>query len=260
MKKAWIVFRKEWFELVKNKLILYTILIPPLMLSILPLVMLYFTRNEPVDQNDLAMYQQFLALLPGLTPAEVVQYMLLNQFLMMYLMMPLIMPVTIAAFSIIGEKEQRSLEPLLATPIRVTELLIGKTLAAVIPALLVTWLSFLIFWAGASFMTTPTMMRMLISPMWLLAIFVMSPLFCILAVGIGVVISSRVNDTRVAQQIGGIIVLPVIALAMLQTMGKVLYTTQTFAIACLVLAVVDLFVIYFGSRLFQRETILTRWK
>lgn len=260
MTKAWIVFRKEWFEILKNKLIVYTILIPPLLLAVIPLVMMGMMKNEPVSQEDMAMYGQFMAALPGLTPSEVVQYVLLNQFLLMFLMMPVVVPVTIAAFSIIGEKEQKSLEPLLATPVRVTDLLLGKTLAAVIPALLVTWLAFAVFLVGAYFMASPALLRVLLSPMWLLAFFVMAPLFCIFAVAVGVIISSRVNDTRVAQQIGGLIVLPVLAFAMLQTFGKVIYTTQTFAIACVVIAAVDALVIYFGGKLFQRETILTRWK
>ncbi|GAB4506318.1 MAG: ABC transporter permease subunit [Anaerolineales bacterium] len=260
MKKALIVFRKEWREILQNKLILYTILVPPILLAIIPLVMMYFLRNEPVDPEDLAMYSQFVAALPWLSPEEVVMYVLLNQFVLMFLMMPVVIPVTIASFSIIGEKEQRSLEPLLATPIRVTELLAGKTLAAVVPALLTTWVAFGIFLAGARFLATPALLRALLSPMWWLAFFVMAPLFCILSVAIGVVISSRVNDTRVAQQIGGLIVLPVVALAMLQTFGKVLYTTQTFALACVVLAAIDVLVIRVGSSLFQRETILTRWK
>ncbi len=260
MTNAWIVFRKEWYEILKNKLILYTILIPPLLLAVIPLVMLGMMKNEPVSQQDMAMYAQFVAAFPGLTASEVMQYVLLNQFLLMFLMMPVVVPVTIAAFSIIGEKEQKSLEPLLATPVRVTELLLGKTLAAVIPALLVTWLAFAVFLVGAYFMAPPALLRVLLAPMWLLAFLVMAPLFCIFAVAIGVIISSRVNDTRVAQQIGGLIVLPVVGLAMLQTFGKVLYTTQTFAIACLVIAALDAFVIYIGGKLFQRETILTRWK
>jgi len=260
MKKAWIVFRKEWFEILKNKLIVYTILVPPILLAIIPLVMMYSMRNQPMDSNDVQMYALFAAALPGLTPEEIAMYVLLNQFVLMFLMMPVVIPVTIAAFSIIGEKEQKSLEPLLATPVRVTELLLGKTLAAVVPALLATWLSFAIFIGGAYLLASPALLRSLLTPMWLLAFFIMAPLFCILSVAIGVVISSKVNDTRVAQQIGGLLVLPLVALAMLQTFGKVLYTTQTFASACVVLAVVDALVIRFGSKFFQRETILTRWK
>ena len=260
MKKALIVFRKEWYEILKNKLILYTILVPPILLAVIPLVMLYTMRNEPMDASDVQMYAQFAAALPWLSMEEVAMYVLLNQFVLMFLMMPVIIPVTIAAFSIIGEKEQKSLEPLLATPIRVMELLAGKTLAAVVPALLTTWVAFAIFIGGAYFLASPALLRALLTPMWLLAFFVMAPLFCILSVAIGIVISSKVNDTRVAQQIGGLVVLPVVALAMLQTFGKVLYTWKTFAIACVVLAAVDVLVIYFGSKLFQRETILTRWK
>jgi ABC-2 type transport system permease protein len=260
MKKAWIVFGKEWYEIWKNKLLVYTVLFPPIVLAIIPLVMIYLTRNEPVSPQDVQIYGQFLKLFPQLTLQEVLQYALLNQFLLMFLMMPVIIPTTIAAFSIIGEKSQKSLEPLLATPISVMQLLLGKALAAVIPALLVTWFAFLVFYVGAFFMTSAALLHVLLTPMWLLVMFVISPLFCALAVAIGVIVSSRVTDTRVAQQISGVIVLPVLALAFLQTFANVVYTMRTFVVASIALAVIDAAVFYIGSKLFQRETILTRWK
>jgi ABC-2 type transport system permease protein len=260
MNKMLIVFRKEWSENLKNKLLMYTVVLPPLLLAIIPLVMVYFIRNEQPSAKDMALYKGLMSSLPGLQVNEIFLYFMVSQFLMMFLIMPLIIPMTISAASIIGEKKQRSLEPLLATPITVNQLIVGKALAAVAPAMIVTWLAFGIFAGGAAALVSPALLRLLISPMWLLAILIWAPVLCVLAVVVGIIVSSKVTDERVAQQIGAMLVLPVVGLALFQTMGKVLYTTQTFAIGVLATLALDAVAIYLASKLFNREAILIRWK
>ena len=80
------------------------------------------------DVTDLP--PQFLALCGDVSPAECMQLFIVSQFLILFMLMPLIIPVSIAAYSIVGEKTTRSLEPLLATPVTTAELLVGKSLAA----------------------------------------------------------------------------------------------------------------------------------
>jgi ABC-2 type transport system permease protein len=175
-------------------------------------------------------------------------------------MMPLIIPMTVAAFSIIGEKESRSLEPLLATPVKTGELLLGKSIAAVVPAILATWLAYAIFFVGAGLIMPPKVYGALLNPMWIIAVTVLAPLLSLLSVSLGVLISSRVNDTRVAQQIGGALVIPVIVLGLAQTAGFILLNAYTFMLGALIIALFDAGVLFFSTKLFQRETILTRWK
>lgn len=261
MKKAWAIVRKEWTEVLKNKLILYTTLLPPVLLVVIVIAMLYFTgQGVGVDPAEVEVYKRLSPALASMPPMEVMQIILAQQFLFMFLMMPLIVPLTIACFSIIGEKEQRSLEPLLATPVSVWQLLLGKIVAAVVPAILVTWLAFAAFALATMWLTSLTVFRSVVNSMWLLTMWIIAPLFCILSVSLGVMISSRVNDTRVAQQIGGLIVLPVIGLGLLQTAGKILFTLRTFALGAALVALIDIIVFYLSVRVFQRETILTRWK
>lgn len=186
--------------------------------------------------------------------------MLVGQFLFLLLMVPIIVPMTIATFSIIGEKQSRSLEPLLATPIRTWELLLGKSLAATVPAIAATWISYGLLAAGMAVLASPVVFASTVSGMWLLAILIIAPLLALLGVNLGILISSRVNDTRVAQQLGGLVVLPVVGLGMVQTMGKILYSLPMFVAGAAVLAVLDAGVLVAAAKLFQRETILTRWK
>jgi ABC-2 type transport system permease protein len=96
--------------------------------------------------------------------------------------------------------------------------------------------------------------------MWLVAMVVLTPLLALLAVGIGVMISSRVNDTRVAQQIGGMLVIPAVVLGLAQTAGFILLNAFTFIIGAVIIALIDIGVLYLATLIFQREKILTQWK
>jgi ABC-2 type transport system permease protein len=177
------------------------------------------------------------------------------------MIIPLAIPASISSYSIVGEKVNRSLEPLLATPITTSELLIGKSLAAIIPALAATWIGFTIFILGTwIIIANPEIIRNFLAGRWLIAIFVIGPLMALSAVSFSIIISSRVNDPRVAEQVSMIIILPVLA-AFFGQMAGIITLNITFMLAsALVLALVDAVLVFLTIRLFQRETIITRWK
>jgi len=176
-------------------------------------------------------------------------------------MMPLIIPVAIAAYSIVGEKTTRSLEPLLATPITTAELLVGKALASALPAIIITWVCFGIFLlllpvVGA----TPALMKYITGPVWFVAILVIGPLMAVASVNLAVIVSSRVNDPRVAEQMAGVLIVPLLGVLFGQLAGIIILDMNLMFLAIIFMLILDLALIYTGSRLFQRETILTRWK
>ena len=88
---------------------------------------------------------------------------------------------------------------------------------------------------------------------------VLAPLLTIMAVLVGVIISSRVNDVRLAEQLGGMLVLPLVGLTIPVIMGKLLISVQMIGLIALGVAVLDAALLYVGVKLFQRETILIRW-
>jgi ABC-2 type transport system permease protein len=106
----------------------------------------------------------------------------------------------------------------------------------------------------------PAVYAALLKPMWLVAVVVLAPLLALLSVSLGVLVSSRVNDTRVAQQVGGVLVIPLIGLGLAQTAGFILLNPLTFVAGSAAIAALDVGVLAISTRLFQRETILTRWK
>jgi ABC-2 type transport system permease protein len=170
-------------------------------------------------------------------------------------------PVTIAAYSIVGEKVSRSLEPLLATPITTTQLLLGKGLAAALPGVVMAWLSYGVFLIFARFFSVSgRVFSVFVNPMWLVAMFVLAPLLTVLAVNFGIIVSSRVNDPRAAEQLGALIILPLLVLLIGPLAGFIMLNSTTFWLSSLVVALLDVGLVYIGVALFQRETILTRWK
>ena len=146
-----------------------------------------------------------------------------QQFLVFFLLMPAYIPLSIATFSIIGEKQARSLEPVLAAPIRTIELLAGKAIAALVPGVLAGWVTYLRLRRRSPRSSTDRdCSASSRDPSWLAGVFVLGPAVGLSSVVAGVIVSARVNDPRVAQQIGGVIIVPIIGLVLVQATGTVL--------------------------------------
>ena len=153
MKKIKTIIWKEWAEVFKNRLVIFTVIFLPLLLTAIPLGIIYSTRGT-ASATGASINSQLPAdvtqsMCPnGLSGADCFQVFMVSEFMMLFMLVPVAIPVTIAAYSIVGEKITHSLEPLLATPITTVELLVGKCLAAVIPAILATYAAFGIFAIG----------------------------------------------------------------------------------------------------------------
>ena len=265
MDKVKVIIGKEWAEVFKNRMVFFIVAFLPLFLTALPLLMLVFFNSAGEELSEFntgsdEMLQTFGDLCLGLSEMECLQLYTLSLFLFMFMILPVAIPVTIAAYSIVGEKSTHSLEPLLATPITTTELLLGKALAAMIPAVLATWISYFIFMLGTRFLVSDDVINRLLDPMWLLAVFVVGPLLALLAVCFGLMISSRATDPRVAEQLSVLIVLPLIMLVIGQSMGLILINRQMVLFIAIFVAILDVILVILTVRLFQRETILTSWK
>lgn len=262
------VLRRETQEIVKSRGLMLAIFLPPLLITIIPLVAIAILGRmigaDPDSANNAGELAQLLRQMPELrtwSAGEVTVFLILQQFLTFFLMMPLIIPMSIAAQSIVGEKQSKSLEPLLATPIKTGELLLAKALASLLPAVLATWATFVIFLGVGRFVIeSDRVYGALLNPKWLVAMVVLAPLLSLLSVSLAVIISSRVNDTRAVQQIGGFIVLPIVVLGVAQTTGLILLNATTFILGAVVVAILDVLILRVGVSLFQREKILTRWK
>lgn len=256
------VIDREFVDLRKNKMVILMLALLPLLLVGMILGTAYFMERAPASEFETGGDSE-MPLSPELAalgPKAGVMIMMNDQYMFYLLLIPMTLPIYIAAYSIIGEKETRSLEPLLATPVTTTELLVGKVVAAVTPAVLLAWLSYGLTAAGMVAVASPVVVRYLVRPVWLLGMLIHSPLFALLSTSSGVIASSRLNDPRAAQQVTAIFVVPVIGLSMAVILGRVYLDLALMLWAALVLVIVNLGVLWLAVRLFQRETILTRWK
>ncbi len=264
MDKITTVIAKEWAEVFKNKLVLFSVLFLPLILAAIPLGMLLVFRQASgsmsAELNDPEIMELAGALCAGLSAADCTIVYTLNLFVLMFMILPVAIPVTIAAYSIVGEKTTRSLEPLLATPITTAELLAAKIIAAIVPAVLATWVAFGIFLIGVRLLASPAIFSEFFAAQWLLAILVVAPLLTLLSACVAVIVSSRVSDPRVAEQLSSVVILPLILLVIGQSVGLILIDRQVILLMGAIVLVLDAALLWLAVRLFQRETILTRWK
>jgi ABC-2 type transport system permease protein len=256
------IFRKEWLELAKNRALLGMMVALPMILVGVQIVTAAFTTRAP----DASAHKPppNAHLLPAEVAALGVKNALLvlldDQFALYLMLVPVTLPMAIVAYSIVGEKEGKSLEPLLATPITTTELLLAKALAAIAPAILVGWLSYGVAAAGLTAFCPWEVVRYFVRPVWLVGMGLVSPLLALLSTEIGLVASSRASEPRAAQSFVAVLVVPLVALSFAIVSGHLFVGPAHVLGAAAVLAVLDVVMLRVAVALFQREVILTRWR
>lgn len=262
--KILAIVEKEVADARKNKMIVISMALLPILLVAMVLGTAYFMLYIEGEMGEAKMDEDDLSIIPAelqdMDPMHAFLILMNDQYLFYFLLIPMMMPVYIAAYSIVGEKETKSLEPLLATPISVWELLVGKSIAAVVPSVVLTWFSFIVLVIGGYFIMPELVFLALIRPVWIVGMALLSPLLALLSVFSGVIVSSRMNDPRAAQQVTGIFVIPIIALSIVVLAGKIFLSVPMVFVAAAVTLALDCLALYFAIKLFQRETILTRWK
>ncbi|MCW4009415.1 MAG: ABC transporter permease [Candidatus Bathyarchaeota archaeon] len=246
--KSWIVATKDLSVFKKNRYILYSLIGLPLLMGILiPGILIFSLQAESA----------------GLTQAQLTETanMLINLFTAYFVIIAAVLPTIIASYSFVGEKLEKSLEPLLATPTTDSELLFGKSLAAFIPCVGATYIGTAIFVVIVDVWSfTELGVLLMPNPYWAIIIGAVTPLACVLSVEANVIISSRVNDIRAAQQIGGLVILPLLLVMILASTSQIFPLVTLALIVSGALAVADLALFYLAKATFKREEILTKWK
>ncbi len=195
-----------------------------------------------------------------LTADARVQFFLFQQFLMVFLLMPITGAMALAAHAVIGEKQARTLEPLLATPITTAELLVAKALGALTPTLAISVVALFVYFGAIALFAEPGVMRTMIAPRTLLLVGFVGPAAALVALQVAIVVSSRVNDARTAQQFGVLIIIPLTAVLIAQFTGTLWLSATAMALIGLGLVGVWILLTLLSVALFERETILTRWR
>jgi ABC-type transport system involved in multi-copper enzyme maturation permease subunit len=233
------IFRKEMREFRRNKQVISTMALSPIGFVVAPIIFLF-----SVSASDASTLYQYPVLLFTLSMAALV-------------------PVTVGAYSITGEREQGTLEPVLGTPIQTREFLLGKALAVFAPAVAQSYLLFGVI-DGLVWVIRPAVVSAAaLRPLVLLAQLIFTPLLVWMAVWVSMTISARVSDVRVGQQIGAVIMLPVIALSVLLGFNVLHVTVSLGVTVGAVLVALDAAGLRVVPRAFDRERLVlgttNRW-
>ena len=246
LSKSWIIASKDFKIFLKKKNIIYTILVVPFLVSfLLPAVINYGGHNNGKS---------------GFPASEIL--VLLPVFSFFYLILAGMIPTTIASYSLVGEKVEKSLEPLLATPTTDSEILLGKGIAAFLPPIGAILGGATIFMVLMDLVTYDRL-GYYYFPNWnaVVVLFLMVPLAAIMSVEWNVIVSSRVSDVRIAQQIGVLLMLPFGGIYVAGELNIIpLGDTNNLFIIAGVLLAVDLLLLYVARATFRRDEILTKWK
>ncbi|TMS00296.1 ABC transporter permease [Nonomuraea basaltis] len=229
------VVGKEFAEYRRNRLVVITMGLLPAFLFALALAGLIPLPADATEQNLRASGGASLEL---------------------FILIPVIIPTVVSVYSVLGEREQGTLEPLLTTPATDGELLRGKAIAACIPSVLLSWLLFGLFAGAATLWVHPSVVEWVLSGESVFAAVVFTPFMAVFAVISTMMISARSRDLRVAQQLSGLAIVPMFLLAAVISFRFVPPDYLLYSLIAAGLGVVDILGWGLLRRAFDRERLL----
>lgn len=264
------IIRRDLLAVIRSKGVMLPLIIVPLIFMIVlpaafglltPVITEIPGANVPdislfLDQLPPAMLAQF----EGYTEDQMmIVFMLVYLFAPMFLILPLMVASVVAADSFAGEKERKTLEALIYTPTTDLELFIGKVLSAMIPAMVVSLVGFVLYALTANIAAWSTMGQIFFpNAAWIILILWVAPGTAATGLGATVLVSSKVNSFQEANQIAGIIVLPILVLVFGQITGAMYFGVLLTTLLGLFFWAGGGILLYLGVRTFRRSEILTR--
>jgi len=258
------LIRKELLDVARNRAALLPVVIATIVLLMLPLITAIVipsvTGHPLADDADLVRASLALGIGGHLSANARVQVFIFQQFLVVFLLMPITGAMALAAHTIVGEKQARTLEPLLATPLTTFELLVAKVIGALAPTLAISTGGLIVYALIIARTAEPGVMRAMLSLRTLMLLLGVGPMCALVSLQLAIVISSRVNDARTAQQFGVLLVAPLSVLVIAQFRGSLWLSAPVLGFMTLGLFGVWVVLILVSVAMFERETILTRWR
>lgn len=249
LKRVRVLTVKEWREAFKGGKTFWigTVALPLVLLGVSFFPFLQVGDLSRIPAEDLSKIVSMLFVVP----------------LLYFLMFPLVIPHSIAIYAITSEKEQKSLEPLLATPVRTSELFLAKTLASVLPAVGITWVAFGLFLAVIHALLPADILAVAwqqFSVLWGMALGLFAPLAATFMTLAAMAIATRVSDMRTAQLLSSFAMLPILMSAFYLVFQETLSRPELLGLLSAGVLVLDLGLLALNVKLFGREEILTRWR
>jgi ABC-type Na+ efflux pump permease subunit len=230
------ILLKELRDYRRNRFVIVTMTMVPVVFIVAPMIQL-FVANARADTA------QFTTRI-GLS-------------LLYMLVIPAIVPSTLSAYSVVGEREQGTLEPVLTTPIRSEEFLIAKALAAFVPTLVIAYAVFGIFLGAAALFAHPVIVSAIYAGPHVLVQLLFTPLMAGWAIWVGIAVSARSTDVRAAQQLSMLASLPPLAILALMSLNVITESTSLAVGLAAGLLAFDLLAWRVVAAMFDRERLVT---
>lgn len=270
-RSIWAIARKDLREVMQNKMVWAPALIVPLIFAIImPIVMIVVPQSIPVEdiERELGDMDVLLNSMPDALKAifegksieqMFVIYMLGFTFAPLFLIMPIMFSSVIGSDSFAGERERKTMEALLYAPTSDLELFLGKVLAALIPAISLSWLTFLVNIVVVNIASYPLFGRVWFPlTTWWPLMFWLTPALAVLGISATVLISSRVKTFMEAYQASSSLVLFVLVLVIGQVSGVMFLGIVTEMVIGLFIWLVDAALIYLSVRTFNRSSLIAK--
>ncbi len=258
LRKSYAIAIKDLEEVFRSPEIYGPMLGVPIFFSVmLPLLTFYVTKHAAPNIASKIISIPAAAL--GSAPTNSMVFMAffaINVLGPIFLTMPILTASVIAADSFAGEKERKTSEALLATPVTVEELLLGKIIASFLPAVLLTLAVFAIYGYVTNWLASSMFSHSVLPTVPWLMMLATAPFLAIATIGVIVLVSSHVKGIKEAQQISTLLILPILVMPFLSILGFADLTVSFFLQAILLLMLADVAIVYAGIRSFRKENIL----
>jgi ABC-type Na+ efflux pump permease subunit len=264
------IARKDLKVAMQNKGVVLPIVILPLILFVMfPWLMVYASSVMGVAGSSFSNVDELLARMPsGLlnelsgytTEQQLIVFPLVYMLAPMFLIMPLMVSSVLAADSFAGEKERKTLEALLYSPITDRELFTAKLLGAWTAAITVAFFSFVLYGVMVNAAGWQSIGRVFFPNwMWIALVFWVTPAVAGLGLVVMVFVSARAQGFQDAYQTGGLVVLPVIFLMIGQISGAMYFSLGVVLFVGLVIWLLDVVLLWFASKSFRRGELITKF-
>lgn len=266
--RIWAMIRKDVIEFSKSKYVMSAIIGIPLLFAILfPFISLLPIANIDSSEFETGEYGQFIDNLfskaidnwDDLGAQAQTLVMIAYSMFIMVLMLPIIIPAVTASETVVGEKERKTMEAVLASPMSESEIVMGKIISSFLPSIFGTIVAAIGYIVITDIIIYPHIGQLLFPDLIsMVLVFIFSPMVSIISVELMIMISTRVTSVRDAYQLGSLIVLPLIMLVVAEMFGLLFQSTITMIAGIAILAVLIFVLFKITSNIFDRERALVK--
>jgi len=267
-RRVMALVKKDLKEFIKSKYVLSVIILMPLMFallfpltSVLPIAQLDPSEFENGEYGSFVnnLFSSTIDNWEALGPQAQTLIIISYGMFVAVLMLPIIIPAVTASESIVGEKERKTMEAILASPMSESEIVLGKIISSFVPSIIGTLFSaiaYIVFidillYPHIGFILFPDMLSMVL-------LFIFSPMISIISVELMIMISTRVTSVRDAYQIGSLVVLPLIMLVAAEMFGMLLNSIATLLGGIAILVAIIAILFRFATAIFDRERAIIK--